>query len=193
MGLRCARAICGSPSGRRSWSALYPCHHFKRRQPGVAAPRKRLGRLIRDIGRKTAVDEALTARFAPLRSLVVKVLFQHQRQRGQKVYARHAREFEFIGKGKARTPYEFGCKLSVATPVTQTKGGQFVLHAKALHGNPFNGQPLPERSPIPRRIPASRSGDPMSIRAIADTMSPTNSASGLPARFAEPPPPSNAR
>jgi IS5 family transposase len=30
----------------------------------------------------------------------------------------------------------------VATPVTQPKGGQFVLYAKALHGNPFDGHTL---------------------------------------------------
>ena len=48
-------------------------------------------------------------------------------------------EVECIGKGKARAPYEFGCKVSIAVPVTQPKGGQFVLHAKALHGNPFDG------------------------------------------------------
>jgi len=45
-------------------------------------------------------------------------------------------------KGKARAPYEFGCKVSIATPVTSPKGGQFVLHAKALHGNPFDGHTL---------------------------------------------------
>lgn len=117
-------------------------HQFKRANRELRFLRKRLGRLIRDIGRKTTGDEALTARFAPLRSLVVKVLFQHQRQRGQKVYALHAPEVECIGKGKARTPYEFGCKVSVATPVTQPKGGQFVLHSKALHGNPFDGHTL---------------------------------------------------
>ena len=43
---------------------------------------------------------------------------------------------------KARTPYEFGCKVSLATPVTSPKGGQFVLHAKALHGNPYDGHTL---------------------------------------------------
>ena len=42
----------------------------------------------------------------------------------------------------ARAPYEFGCKVSIATPVTQPKGGQFVLHAQALHGNPFDGHTL---------------------------------------------------
>src|SRR5262249_6026105 len=44
--------------------------------------------------------------------------------------------------GKARAPYEFGCKVSIATPVTAPKGGQFVLHAKALHGNPYDGHTL---------------------------------------------------
>ena len=44
--------------------------------------------------------------------------------------------------GKARAPYEFGCKVSVATPATKPRGGQFVLHAKALHGNPFDGRTL---------------------------------------------------
>ena len=45
-------------------------------------------------------------------------------------------------RGKARAPYEFGCKVSSATPVTAPKGGQFVLHAKALHGNPYDGHTL---------------------------------------------------
>ena len=51
-------------------------------------------------------------------------------------------EVECIGRGKARTPYEFGCKVSIATPATAPKGGQFVLHAKALHGNPYDGHTL---------------------------------------------------
>jgi hypothetical protein len=47
---------------------------------------------------------------------------------------------ECIGRGKARSPYEFGCKVSIATPVTAPKGGQFVLHAKVLHGNPYEAR-----------------------------------------------------
>ena len=46
------------------------------------------------------------------------------------------------GKGKARAPYEFGCKVLLAGPGTQPKGGQFVPHARALHGNPFDGHTL---------------------------------------------------
>ena len=75
-------------------------------------------------------------------ALAVRVRLQDHRQRGPKVYALHAPEVECIGKGKARAPYEFGCKVSVATPASEPKGGQFVLHAKALHGNPFDGHTL---------------------------------------------------
>lgn len=84
----------------------------------------------------------LSERLAELLRLAVRVRFQDHRQRGPKIYALHAPEVECIGKGKARAPYEFGCRVSVATPATKPKGGQFVLHAKALHGNPFDGHSL---------------------------------------------------
>jgi IS5 family transposase len=117
-------------------------HQFKRARRQLKFLRTRLGRVIRDIRRKIADDDALTARFGPLLDLALRVRFQDHRQRGHKVYALHAPEVECIGKGKARAPYEFGCKVSIATPVTQPKGGQFVLHAQALHGNPFDGHTL---------------------------------------------------
>ena len=98
--------------------------------------------MIRDIRRKIAGNETLQARFADLLALAVRVRFQDHRQRGPKVYALHAPEVECIGKGKAQAPYEFGCKVSIATPATKPKGGQFVLHSKALHGNPFDGHTL---------------------------------------------------
>ena len=117
-------------------------HQFKRARRELKFLRTRLGRVIRDIRRKTAGDPKLSARFADLLALAVRVRFQDHRQRGPKVYSLHAPEVECIGKGKARAPYEFGCKVSIATPATQPKGGQFVLHAKALHGNPFDGHTL---------------------------------------------------
>jgi IS5 family transposase len=117
-------------------------HQFKRANRELKFLRTRLNRLIRDIGRKTRGDPALEDRFASLLSRAVRVANQNHRQRGPKLYALHAPEVECIGKGKARTPYEFGCKVSVITPVTSPKGGQFVLHAKALQGNPFDGHTL---------------------------------------------------
>jgi IS5 family transposase len=117
-------------------------HQFKRAGRSLKFLRTRLGRVIRDINRKIDGNADLEARFAHLIDLAIKVRHQDHRQRGPKVYALHAPEVECIGKGKARTPYEFGCKVSIATPVTKPKGGQFVLHAKALHGNPFDGHTL---------------------------------------------------
>jgi len=117
-------------------------HQFKRARRALKFLRIRLGRVIRDIRRKIAGNEGLQARFADLLALAHQVRFQDHRQRGHKVYALHAPEVECIGKGKARAPYEFGCKVSIATPATKPKGGQFVLHAKALHGNPFDGHTL---------------------------------------------------
>jgi IS5 family transposase len=63
----------------------------------------------------------------------------------------YAAEVERIGKGKARAPYEFGWKVPVATPATKPKDGQFVLHAKALRGNPFDGHTRGRLSPSWRR------------------------------------------
>jgi transposase, IS5 family len=142
-------------------------HQFKRARRQLKFLRTRLGRIIRDIRRKIEGDPALEDRFGPLLDLALRVRQQEQRQRGPKVYSLHAPEVECIGKGKARTPYEFGCKVSIVTPVTAPKGGQFVLHAKALHGNP---RPHPRfghlrsrkadggrRAPHPRRQGLSRS------------------------------------
>ncbi len=74
--------------------------------------------------------------------LARRVLEQERRQRGRKVYSLHAPEVECIGKGKAHRPYEFGVKVSVATTVKHSAGGQFVTHIAALPGNPYDGHTL---------------------------------------------------
>ena len=117
-------------------------HQFKRARRALKFLRIRLDRVIRDIRRKIAGSDALEEHFAGLPALAVRVRLQDHRQRGPTAYAPHAPEVECIGKGKARAPYEFSCKVSVTTPATKPKGGQFVLHAKALHGNPFDGHTL---------------------------------------------------
>jgi IS5 family transposase len=54
------------------------------------------------------------------------MLEQERRQRGRKVYSLHAPEVECIGKAKEHRPYEFGVKVSIATTVKHSAGGQFV-------------------------------------------------------------------
>ena len=90
-------------------------HQFKRANKALRKLRTYLGRVIRDIGRRIAGNDALQEVFARPMSLARRVRDQDRRQRGPKVYSLHAPEVECIGKGKAHRPYEFGVKLSVAT------------------------------------------------------------------------------
>ena len=115
---------------------------WKRANQALKTLRTYLGRVIRDITRKIEGDDALMAAFAPMLSRAIAVRHQHQQRRGRKVYSLHAPEVECIGKGKAHRPYEFGVKVSVATPIAHARGGQFALHAKAMPGNPYDGHTL---------------------------------------------------
>src|SRR5580704_6478206 len=115
---------------------------FNRHRRQLRILRTRLGRLIRDIRRKIAGNEELEAVFAWPLSRADQIRSQQQRQRGWKLYSFHAPEVECIGRGKASAPYEFGVKASVVTTNARAPGGQFVLHAKALPGNPYDGHTL---------------------------------------------------
>ena len=115
---------------------------FKRANRALRKLRTYLGRVIRDIARKIDSDPGLEAAFAHLLSLARRARAQERGQRGPKIYSLHAPEVECIGKGKAHKPYEFGVKVSVATTLKHSKGGQFVVHAQALPGNPYDGHTL---------------------------------------------------
>lgn len=115
---------------------------FKRANKALRKLKTYLGRTIRDICRQIASDTELDAIFKwPLYQ--ASALLEHRpRQRGRKIWSLHAPEVECIGKGKAHAPYEFGVKVSLATTLERSKGGQFALHAKALPGNPYDGHTL---------------------------------------------------
>jgi len=115
---------------------------FKRANRELKFLRTRLGRLSRDIRRKTADDPDLREIFAVALTRANQVHRQRQQQRGWKLYSLHAPEVECIGKGKAHKPYEFGCKVSIATTNACAPGGRFVLHTRAFHGNPYDGHTL---------------------------------------------------
>jgi len=115
---------------------------FNRHRKQLRILRSRLGRIIRDIGRKIAGQPALEEVFALPLARASQIRSQQQRQRGWKLYAFHAPEVECIGKGKARAPYEFGVKVALVTTNARAPGGQFVLGAKALPGNPYDGHTL---------------------------------------------------
>ena len=102
-----------------------------------------LGRVIRDIRRKIAGNAALKDVFRQELWKADRVRTQKPRDGiPKKIYSLHAPEVECIGKGKAHKPWEFGVKVSVATPWRRSRGGQFVAHIKALPGRPYDGHTL---------------------------------------------------
>ena len=115
---------------------------FKRANRELKFLRTRLGRMIRDIRRKIGDDERLGHVFGAPLDKAHKIRWQNHNQRGPKIYSWHAPETECIGKAKAHRPYEFGVKVSVTTTNHRCMGGVFVLHAKALPGNPYDGHTL---------------------------------------------------
>jgi transposase, IS5 family len=129
-------------------------HQFKRANRSLRKLKTYLGRVIRDIERRIVGNEDLREAFVRPLFLARRVLEQERRQCGRKVYSLHAPEVECIGKGKAHRPYEFGVKVSVATPVKHSAGGQFVTHAAALPGNPYDGHTL--ATVIPQMASAHR-------------------------------------
>ena len=103
-----------------------------------------LGIVLRDIQRK--IGTATTGSQEALQHL--HTMTQHaERIRTQqpkdkaKLYAMHAPEVECISKGKARQPYEFGVKASVA--VTHRRG--LIIGARTFPGNPYDGHILAEQ------------------------------------------------
>ena len=117
---------------------------FKRANRALKTLKTYLGRIIRDIGRKLGGNADLLGGIVLERMLALarQVRDQSQRQHGPKIYSLHAPEVECISKGKAHRPYEFGVKVSVATTVKHSAGGQLVTHAAALPGNPYDGHTL---------------------------------------------------
>src|ERR1700675_2208434 len=125
---------------------------FNRHRRELRILRTRLGRLIRDIGRKIAGQESVEAAFALPLARASQIRSQQQRQRGWKLYSFHAPEVECIGKGKASAPYECGGKASIVPPNPRAQGCQFVLHAKSLAGNPSDGYTLRDVIEGPQKL-----------------------------------------
>ena len=113
---------------------------YKRMNKSLRTLRSRVGRVWRDIQRqldKTGGSARL--KLEELLTLTKRVLDQRPKDKN-KLYALHAPEVECISKGKSRTPYEFGVKVSVSTTLKEG----FVVGCRAMPGNPYDGHTLPE-------------------------------------------------
>jgi transposase, IS5 family len=158
---------------------------FKRHHRELRLLRSRLGRIIRDIGRKIAGNTDLEAIFTWPLTRAAQIRGQQQRQRGWKLYPFHAPEVECIGKGKASAPYEFGVKTSIVTTNARAPGGEFVLYTKTP-AIPTTVIPSKLSSKTPRNSPAALSSAPLSTRDTAAMMWKTCTASLSRARSVPP-------
>ncbi|SOE74753.1 Transposase DDE domain-containing protein [Burkholderia sp. OK233] len=126
---------------RRRAGGYAHAKQFKRLRRVLKRQRTVLGRLLRDIERK--VSGVAEERQASLQIWIERA-WRICRQRPKdknKLYALHAPEVECISKGKARQPYEFGVKVSLA--ITAKQG--LIVGARAFPGNPYDGHTLAEQ------------------------------------------------
>ena len=126
---------------RRKAGGYAHAKQFKRLRHTVKRQRTILGIVLREIGRKlaSATSESPSA-IAHLNTLLERAerIRKQQPKDKNKLYALHAPEVECIGKGKARKPYEFGVKASIA--VTHKSG--LMVGARTFPGNPYDGHIL---------------------------------------------------
>ena len=135
----------GKELGRKAGRYAH-ARQFKRMRHAIKRQRTIVGRLHREIDRKAsaigqAVREALGETLNKARRIVGQS-GQRKAADGQpKLYAWHAPEVDCISKGKAKTPYEFGVKVGIAS----TLKGNLIVGARAFHGNPYDGHTLREQ------------------------------------------------
>jgi IS5 family transposase len=126
---------------RRRAGGYAHARQFKRLRKVVKRQRTILGILLREVERKLPqVSEASAHKLSALKTLMDRAeRLRKQRPKDKnKLYALHAPEVECIGKGKARKPYEFGVKASIA--ITHKNG--LMVGARTFPGNPYDGHTL---------------------------------------------------
>ena len=126
---------------RRRAGGYAHARQFKRLRRVLKRQRTVLGIVLRDVRRKLATattESPLTLeRLNTLMERAERIRTQQPKDKN-KLYAMHAPEVECIGKGKARQPYEFGVKASVA--ITHRSG--LIVGARTFPGNPYDGHIL---------------------------------------------------
>ena len=126
---------------RRKAGGYAHAKQFKRLRRVVKRQRTILGIVIREIKRKLSAESSsaphTVTRLSTLLERAERIRTQQPKDKN-KLYALHAPEVECIGKGKARKPYEFGVKTSIA--VTHKSG--LMVGARTFPGNPYDGHVL---------------------------------------------------
>ena len=138
---------------RRKAGGYAHAKQFRRLKKTVKRQRTILGVVMREVQRKLdeqtqllAAGGILTGEPSDPKALSdlqmwlqrAKRIRTQQRHDKNKLYALHAPGVECIGKGKARKPYEFGVKVSLAVTHKQ----RLMVGARSFTGNPYDGHIL---------------------------------------------------
>ena len=114
---------------------------YRRMRAELKKLRTRVGRVVRDIERQIATRDPLCQGvFTEPLATAQRIIDQRPKDK-HKRYSVHAPEVECLSKGKAHKRYEFGVKATFAT----TSRTGFVLGARSLPGNPYDGHTLAEQ------------------------------------------------
>jgi IS5 family transposase len=113
---------------------------FKRMRRVIKRQRTIVGRLARQIQTKvTTLNAAIRETLGKANRVFAQTA--NRKAEAPKLYSWHAPEVVCMSKGKARTPYEFGSKVGIAT----TLRGSLIVGARAFEGNPYDGHTLAEQ------------------------------------------------
>jgi len=118
-------------------SRYFHAKQYRRGRASVKRQRTWLGRVIRDVERKS--PQQISEKLKEVLELGQRIFEQRKGSKG-KLYSLHEVQVECLSKGKAHKPYEFGNKVSFSL----TAGGNWVIGAKSFFGNPFDGKTLKE-------------------------------------------------
>lgn len=110
---------------------------MKRAKKEIKLLKTILGRVVRDVNRKTSSDANLAAIFKSEIDLATRLLNQQVNDKN-KLYALHETGVVCISKGKSRNRYEFGSKVSFV----MTHKKSVITSAQSLDGNPYDGHTL---------------------------------------------------
>ncbi|AAW75195.1 IS1478 transposase [Xanthomonas oryzae pv. oryzae KACC 10331] len=147
---------------RRKAGGYAHARQFKRLRKVLKRQRTILGIVLREVQRKIRqASQATAPALENLHTLMQRAERIHAQQPNgkNKLYALHAPEVECIGKGKARKPYEFGVKVSVA--ITHKQG--LMVGARSFTGTPYDGHTLHEQLEQARILSEDTAGAPKQV------------------------------
>ena len=137
-------------SSRMRFLNSFPASHYAHGKQHRRM-RKAIKRLRTIVGRQARhIDRQVRPLVASIRQALQPVLHKAQRlieqsrqrkSQGPKFYSWHAPEVSCISKSKARTPYDFGCKVGIVC----TLKVNLIVGARRFVQNPFDGHTFNEQ------------------------------------------------